>query len=211
MFNGREEGGAGAAELALIVAAIAAGSGIVQGVVQGILSTRGAKVAASQQAIKAQVDLLAEVRDRLAVAARSVNQCMPELVFDPTFLDRDGWDKRGPMLDRLLTAHGQALDAAQGLPADSPARQVVLDSLDLVIAMGAHKDPQLLNGKWKAENRILRDAFDKLGTETQRRYAELETSARGPRAVERARRRIGGAVHRPGTRRLDVAPGCQAG
>lgn len=98
--------------------------------------------------------------------------------------------KRGPMLDRLLTAHGQTHGAAQGLPADSPARQIVLDSLDLVIAMGAHKDPQLLNGKRKAENGILRDAFDKLGTETQRGYAELETSARGPRAVERARRRI---------------------
>lgn len=94
------------------------------------------------------------------------------------------------MLDRLLTAPGQTHGAAQGLPADSPARQIVLDSLDLVIAMGAHKDPQLLNGKRKAENGILRDAFDKLGTETQRRYAELETSARGPRAVERARRRI---------------------
>jgi len=161
--------------LALIIAAIAAGGGIVQGSVQGLLTSRAATINARQEAAWAMIDLCDRVLKNLAEMAQAANEYGLNLA-DDSFLSN--WEVRQPFIHRILTAHGTTKAAVGGLPLDSPARRPLEEAMRVCTALPSIGERRDILASWKAENHYIADAFDAVGRERAHQLALLQVAGR---------------------------------
>jgi hypothetical protein len=159
--------------LALIVAAVTGGAGIVQGLVQGILTSRSASVGARQEAARAGIDLCDRLMSSLAAMGQAANEYSLR-VDDAGFLD--DWDAREGFVHKILTTHGQTLGAATSLPADSSARGPVDRAMKVCTQLPEAADPSEILRRWKADNKAIPAAFEAVGRERARQFAMLEAA-----------------------------------
>ncbi|MFC0545719.1 hypothetical protein [Kutzneria chonburiensis] len=168
-------------ELALIVAAITGGSAVVQGIVQGALTARSARVAARQQAVRANIELLQRLQVQLAELGQAANVYMIGVVFEADFFTAEGWNsKRRQPAERLQEAHGNTYASIHALPVKSPARGAALDATNLIETIMIHGDPKDLNSEWKQGNRKIATALEAVGLALREQYKELQEVTHGP-------------------------------
>lgn len=163
-----------ATELALIVAAITIGGGIVQAFVQGGLSRSGAAIAARQEGAREAIRLCDRLAEHLTEAAQAANvyglEISREFMVD--------WAARRPLIEPILTAHGRAYAALAALPADSSARAPVERALKVITELPSIGKPSEIVAAWRANSNAIPQALEAIGRERSYQYRRLEVASR---------------------------------
>ncbi len=97
-------------QVALVVAGITAGTGFVQATIQSWISSRATRVAARQDAVKADLVLLQGLHEQLADMGQAANEYILEMHNDEFFTNERWADLRQPVVRQLTNMHGMAAD-----------------------------------------------------------------------------------------------------
>jgi hypothetical protein len=144
-----------AATIALIVAAITGGAGIVQGLVQGALTSRSASVSARQEAARAAIELCDRISEHVADAGQAANEYGLELTGE--FLK--DWAGREPLVRRIHIADARVFAAVAALPTDSAARVPVERAMKVIMDLVALGDASTLNAAWVRDRNAIARAL----------------------------------------------------
>lgn len=162
-----------AGTIALIVAAIAAGSGLVQAAVQGTLAARNASVGARQEAARAAIAMYDRLTENVADVSCSVEMFIldsrPELIEDIA--------SRDALRRAILVANRRAFGAAAAVSAASVCREPIRKALTLAEEIVAITDQHLIEVIWAQNSNVFSSALGAIGRARSHHYRRLETAA----------------------------------
>jgi F0F1-type ATP synthase membrane subunit c/vacuolar-type H+-ATPase subunit K len=171
-----------AAQVALIVAGITAGAGIVQGTVQGWIISRATRVAARQEAIKVDIALLERLGEQLAAMGQAANDYALAIADKGFYTDEKWAELRQPLLRELTATNGAVYYSAYAIGDDSGARKASLEAASIVMDLGLLATREQPVGSiiqsWSNDSPKIKEAIEVVGRERRGKHQGLETVTR---------------------------------
>jgi uncharacterized protein YoaH (UPF0181 family) len=157
--------------IALVVAAIAGGAGVIQGLLQGLLQARASNVSVRSDHIRGQIVQLVDIRDALEGGGRAANAYalnLPELS-----MDSSGWEQRWTWVEPMLIAHGTIHARLYSLTFRHQTKRAIEKVAALLSELGREDKKSEISKQWNSEGKSIGVALECVAREIRQRQEEL--------------------------------------